>query len=163
MLNSKKIKLINKSLLWRGLGGFLLFIFLFPQVNNALHYFVIEHHFHQYNKYEKQFVHNDKTHDCEQSIFKIPSVLLFDFGYKKSNTIIQFYSIEKPLYNVLYNKNFFENLSDRGPPFWINYLSILSFWTKFRISINRFLILRNDIVLKKIYFQKIKLKTNEKT
>lgn len=116
MFTKEKYKVFNKPLLWRGWGGLLLFIFLFPQMNNALHYFVVEHHFHQYNPNEKQFHHNDKTHDCEQSIFKIPSTLLFDFGYTEFVRNVVFYEVEKPLFILFYTKIFFENVSDRGPP-----------------------------------------------
>lgn len=115
MINRKKKTIFKKSLLWRGWGGLLLLIFLFPQVNNALHYFVIEHHFHECSD-EKQFYHNHKTHDCEQSIYKIPNILLFDFGYKELAKTICFYSIEKPLYKVFYKKIFFENITNKGPP-----------------------------------------------
>ncbi len=109
------------------IGLFLLVLFVFPQINNALHYFVVEHHFHQYSQNEKQFYHSHKTHDCEQSIFKIPSILLVDFGYKELSRFICFHSIGKSLYKVFYKKIFFENITNKGPPFWINYLSILSF------------------------------------
>ncbi len=123
MLNRKKIKVFNKPLFRllhfvrndRGWGGFLLFIFLFPQVNNALHYFVIEHHFHEYSD-EKQFNHNDKNHNCEQSIFKIPNALLFAFDYAEPKRIISFLETEKLVFISFYTKNFFNDLSDRGPP-----------------------------------------------
>lgn len=100
------------------IGLFLLVLFVFPQMNNALHYFVVEHHFHKYNPNEKQFHHNDKTHDCEQSIFKILSTLLFDFGYTEFVRNVTFYEVEKPLFILFYKKIFFENVSDRGPPQW---------------------------------------------
>ncbi|MFA7445788.1 MAG: hypothetical protein WCY89_07555 [Flavobacteriaceae bacterium] len=107
----------KKLFLWRGSGGFLLFIFLFPQANNALHYFVIEHHFEVVDSDTKQFHHNHKTHDCEQSIYKIPNTLLFDFGYSELKRIISFLETEKLVFISFYTRNLFKNLSDRGPPF----------------------------------------------
>ena len=89
---------------------------MFPQANNALHYFVVEHHFHEYNPNEKQFHNNHKTHDCEQSIFKVPSFLLLDFGYTELKEFISFFEIEKTLYKVFYKKIFFENITNKGPP-----------------------------------------------
>jgi len=98
------------------IGLFFLLLFVFPQANNALHYFVVKHHFHQYNANEKQFQHKHKTHDCEQSIFKIPNTLLFDFGYTKPKKFIPFLEIEVPFILIIYKKILFKNLSDRGPP-----------------------------------------------
>lgn len=99
---------------------FLLLIFAFPQINNAIHYFVIEHHLQQYNSNEKQFHSSDKTHDCELSIYKTPGTFLFDSGYSELKKIILFFGVEKPLYNIVYKKIYFENISNKGPPFcWI--------------------------------------------
>jgi len=96
---------------------FLLCLFVFPQVNNALHYFVIEHHFHINNKDEKQFNHNHKTHNCEQSIFKIPNILLFNFGYAQQVKTIVFNKKSILISISFYKKNVFNSLSDRGPPY----------------------------------------------
>lgn len=95
---------------------FLLLLFVFPQINNALHYFIVEHHFHRYNTSEKEFHHTHQTHDCEQSIFKIPSIVLFDFGYSELTTTILFCKQNQFSFDSFYRKIFFENLSDRGPP-----------------------------------------------
>jgi|GEM_PF-920715 len=95
---------------------FLLGLFVFPQINNALHYFVVEHHFHLNNKDEKQFNHNDKNHNCQQSIFKIPSILLLDFGYTERIKTFFFNQINSLIFISFYKKNVFKILSDRGPP-----------------------------------------------
>jgi len=96
---------------------FLLCLFVFPQINNALHYFVIEHHFHPNNSTEKQFNHNPKNHNCEQSIFKIPNILVFYFDYTKQTKRIIFTGLSTLIFISIYKKNVFKNLSDRGPPF----------------------------------------------
>jgi len=95
---------------------FLLCLFVFPQVNNALHYFVVEHHFHHNNTNEKQFNHCHKTHNCEQSIFKIPNILLFYFGCVQQIKTIVFNKKIILVSISFYNKNLFNSLSDRGPP-----------------------------------------------
>jgi len=98
---------------------FLLGLFAFPQVNNALHYFVVEHHFHQSNQDEKQFNHNQKNHNCEQSIFKNPNVLLLDFGYIKQVETNVFTKKNLLFFISFYKKIVYKNLSDRGPPYKI--------------------------------------------
>lgn len=95
---------------------FLLLLFVFPQINNALHYFVVEHHFHAYNPNEKQFHHTHQTHDCEQSIFKTPSIVLFDLGYTELTKTVLFFKKDTFSFDSFYRITFFENPSDRGPP-----------------------------------------------
>jgi len=95
---------------------FLLCLFAFPQINNALHYFVIEHHFHPNNSIEKQFNHDHKNHNCEQSIFKISSILLLNFDYTERVKTFVFNQIRILIFISFYKKNVFKNLSDRGPP-----------------------------------------------
>ncbi len=100
---------------------FLLLWFLFPQVNNALHYFVIEHHFDGSVTHKKQFRHHDKTHDCEQSIYKIPHTLLFDFKYAELNKVILFFETNLSGYHIFYTKIFLTNISNKGPPLtWLS-------------------------------------------
>lgn len=56
------------------IAAFLLVLFLVPQVNNALHYFVFHHDFsHKHDIKEKGNKKSNK-HNCETSIFKIPAV-----------------------------------------------------------------------------------------
>lgn len=56
------------------IASFLLVLFLVPQVNNALHYFVLHHDFaHKHDVKEKESKKSNK-HNCETSIFKIPAV-----------------------------------------------------------------------------------------
>lgn len=95
---------------------FLLLLFVFPQINNALHYFVVEHHFHAYGSTEKQFHHHHQTHDCEQSIYKSPSILLLDLEYTELTKTVLFFKKEKLSLYLLYSIIFFRNQSDRGPP-----------------------------------------------
>jgi len=95
---------------------FLLCLFAFPQINNALHYFVVEHHFDNNSSNEKQFSHTHKTHNCQQSIFKTPSILLFHFDYIKQVKTIVFTELTPLIFISIYKKNVFKNLSDRGPP-----------------------------------------------
>jgi len=95
---------------------FLLCLFAFPQVNNALHYFVVEHHLDNNNSNEKQFSNTHKTHNCQQSIFKIPSILLFYFGCVPQIKTIVFNKKSILIFISFYKKNVFNSLSDRGPP-----------------------------------------------
>src|SRR5690554_3088003 len=95
---------------------FFILLFAFPQINNALHYFVVEHHFHAYNPNEKQFHHKHQTHDCEQSIFKTPSIILFDLGYTELTKTVSFFREIKFNTSSFYKKTFYGNQSDRGPP-----------------------------------------------
>ena len=95
---------------------FLLLLFVFPQVNNALHYFVVEHHFHAYDSNEKQYYHKNQTHDCEQSIFKTPSILLLDLEYTELIKTVLFFKKEKFGLDLFHNIIFFKNPSNRGPP-----------------------------------------------
>lgn len=95
---------------------FLLLLFVFPQINNALHYFVVEHHFHAYNSNEKQVHHTHQTHDCEQSIFKIPSIVLFDLSCVELITTVLLFKKDTFSSDSYYSMTFFGNPSDRGPP-----------------------------------------------
>lgn len=114
MFNRKKMVKADETLLQRSWGGLLLLIFLFPQINNALHYFVVKHNYN--HSHTNQLHNNEKTHDCELSIYKMPSVLLFDFGYTEPKKNILFSKVDKPFFISFYTRTFFKILSDRGPP-----------------------------------------------
>src|SRR5690606_22556767 len=107
----------NRKFFFNKVGAVLLFVvFWLPQANNALHYFVVEHHFEVLDSNTKQFHHNHKTHDCEQSIYKLPFTYLFDFGYSELTKYVIFSEIETSLYKVFYKSIFFENIQNKGPP-----------------------------------------------
>lgn len=91
-------------------------VFGLPQANNALHYFVIEHHLEFFDSDTKQFHKNHKTHDCEQSIYKLPFTELFDFGCSELKKCVIFQEVETPLYKMFYKNIFLENIQNKGPP-----------------------------------------------
>jgi len=98
---------------------FLLVLFVFPQINNALHYYIVEHVHHKY-EFGENIYPNHKKHDCKVSTFKIPSILLFDFGYIVIKTPVFYHNKQYIWNNIFYETLFFENISNRGPPIIIS-------------------------------------------
>lgn len=97
------------------IAAFLLVLFLVPQANNALHYFVLNHDFDVKNSDGVTVSKKHKTHDCDTSIFKISSVttvgivsLSVNFIYTAPKLIFHytpsFFKEQKPAYRL------------RGPP-----------------------------------------------
>jgi len=99
----------------RHISLFLFFLFVFLQVNNALHYYVVEHIHIKYDSGENLYP-NYKNHDCNLSIFKITSILLFD-----ADSVIHkrniFYHDKKYFWVKFYYENLFlKNIFNKGPP-----------------------------------------------
>jgi len=94
---------------------FLFVLFVFPQINNALHFYIIDHVYHKYDSGENIYP-NYKNHDCQVSTFKIPKILLFDFEYTFRKIQILYH--EKQENNIIgfYENLFLKNNFNKGPP-----------------------------------------------
>ncbi|WP_430614938.1 hypothetical protein [Flavobacterium sp. JP2137] len=58
------------------IGWLFLWVFLMPQGNNALHYWVIKHDFRRTQPTTPEFLNKSTAHYCDHSLFKMPSMLL---------------------------------------------------------------------------------------
>lgn len=60
----------------RHIGWLLLWIFLVPQFNNALHFWVIKHDFLKEFSAKPVVSSKSLVHYCDQTLFKMPSLIL---------------------------------------------------------------------------------------
>ncbi len=67
------------------IGWVLLWVFLVPQFNNGLHYWVIKHDFSRDFSGKTIVAAKNLVHYCDQTLFKIPALILmvqnFEFQY----------------------------------------------------------------------------------
>lgn len=97
------------------IAAFLLVLFLVPQVNNALHYFVLDHDFTHKQHDKENGTKKSNKHNCDTSIFKTPAV-----------TTVSIVSVSVPFVNIVlkiishYSSSSFkeQNMAYRlrGPP-----------------------------------------------
>lgn len=88
---------------------------MMPQVNNAIHYFVVHHEFKTEHS-SKTDVHSHlDNHHCEQHIYIQSAVLLptlLSFNFK----ILTAYSKENTVFSIQFISRFFFSGYTRGPP-----------------------------------------------
>jgi len=94
---------------------FFLGLFIFPQINNALHYYIVDHTYHKYD-FGENFYPNYKNHDCKVSTFKISKILLFDFEYIACKKQILYPENQNNWVNIFPQRIFLRNIFNRGPP-----------------------------------------------
>lgn len=98
------------------IAKFLLVLFLVPQVNNALHYFVLDHDFTGKSSDTATVSKKQNKYDCDTSIFKIPAVTTVSIASVSTHNI---YTVPKIISH--YSSSFFKEQNTayrlRGPPF----------------------------------------------
>ncbi len=92
-----------------------LWIFLVPQINNTLHFWIIKHDFSRELTVKSLVSNKSNIHYCDQSLFKTPSMLLllYDFGIPNFTMDIQ--QLDGILVQ-LFKKIIFIGYYLRGPP-----------------------------------------------
>lgn len=92
-----------------------LWIFLVPQINNTLHFWIIKHDFSR-ELTAKQLVSNKSNiHYCDQNLFKTPSMLLLGQDFDIPNFVVYTQQRDSVLV-LLFKKIVFIGYYLRGPP-----------------------------------------------
>lgn len=97
------------------IGWLFLWIFLVPQLNNVLHYWIIKHDYTQEHNTKTELLNKNNVHYCDQTLFKIPSMwlLLYDFDFQNFITVLP--QCEEELLHK-FVKIYFIGYYLRGPP-----------------------------------------------